>query len=57
MHRHLLQWARGDQEEAHLAGRVFGAHALMHYREMIDRGVLTAELDDMTKPSWLDSPR
>ena len=47
MHRHLLQWEQGDQEEDHLAAIVFGAQALMHYREMIDRGVLPAELDDM----------
>lgn len=47
MHRHLLQWEEGDQEEDHLAAIVFGAQALMHYREMIDRGVLPADLDDM----------
>ena len=49
MHRHLLQWEQGDQDEDHLAAIVFGAQALMHYREMIDRGVLPAELDDMPK--------
>jgi hypothetical protein len=47
MHRHLLQWEQGDQEEDHLAAIVFGAQALMHYQEMLDRGVLPAELDDM----------
>jgi hypothetical protein len=35
----------------HLAAIVFGAQALMHYREMIDRGLLSAELDDMPKYS------
>ena len=49
MHRHLLQWEQGDQDEDHLAAIVFGAQALIHYREMIDRGVLPAELDDMPK--------
>ena len=49
MHRHLLQWEQGDEEEDHLAAIVFGAQALMHYREMIDRGVLPPELDDMPK--------
>jgi hypothetical protein len=47
LHRHLLQWEQGDQEEDHLAAIVFGAQALMHYHEMIDRGVLPVELDDM----------
>ena len=50
MYRHLLQWLQGDAEEDHLAAIVFGAQALMHYREMIDRGLLPAELDDM--PRW-----
>ena len=49
MHRHLLQWEQGNQEEDHLAAIVFGAQALMHYREMIDRGALPADLDDMPK--------
>ena len=49
MHRHLLQWQQGDQDEDHLAAIVFGAQALMHYREMIERGALPAELDDMPK--------
>ena len=47
MFRHLLQWLQGDEEEDHLAAIVFGAQALMHYREMINRGLLSAELDDM----------
>jgi len=51
MHRHLLQWEQGDEDEDHLAAIVFGAQALMHYREMIDRGLLPAELDDMPKYS------
>ena len=49
MYRHLLQWLQGDEEEDHLAAIVFGAQALMHYREMIDRGLLPAELDDMPR--------
>ena len=49
MFRHLLQWEQGDEEEDHLAAIVFGAQALMHYREMIDRGVLPPELDDMPR--------
>jgi hypothetical protein len=49
MYRHLLQWLQGDTEEDHLAAIAFGAQALMHYREMIDRGLLPAELDDMPR--------
>jgi hypothetical protein len=49
MYRHLLQWTMGDDAENHLAAIVFNAQALMHYREMIKRGVLPAELDDMPK--------
>jgi hypothetical protein len=57
MYRHLLQWLQGDEEEDHLAAIVFGAQALMHYREMIDRGVLPAELDDMPQyqPAAVDA--
>ena len=47
LYRHLLQWMIGDTEENHLAAIVFNAQALMHYREMIKRGALPVELDDM----------
>jgi hypothetical protein len=47
MYRHLLQWVMGDAAENHLAAIVFNAQALMHYREMIRRGLLPVELDDM----------
>jgi hypothetical protein len=43
----VLTVTKGDQDEDHLAAIVFGAQALMHYRAMIDRGVLQAELNDM----------
>jgi len=58
MFRHLLQWLMGDDSENHLAAIVFNAQALMHYREMIKRGLLPAELDDMAKyqPPDADQP-
>lgn len=49
MYRHLLQWMIGDEDENHLAAIVFNAQALIHFREMIKRGVLPAELDDMRR--------
>lgn len=49
MYRHLLQWIMGDTEENHLAAIAFNAQALIHYREMIKRGVLPGELDDMPR--------
>ena len=49
MYRHLLAWMTGDERENHLAAIIFGAQALMHYREMIGRGLLPEELDDPPK--------
>ena len=49
MYRHLLAWMTGDERENHLAAIIFGAQALMHYREMIRRDLLPKELDDLPK--------
>jgi hypothetical protein len=49
MFRHLLQWIAGDADENHLAAIVFNAQALMHFRHLIAKGVLPAELDDMPR--------
>ena len=45
--RHLMRFQQGLQDEDHLAAIMFNAMALIHYEEMIERGVLPAELNDM----------
>ena len=45
--RHLMKFQQGLQDEDHLAAIMFNAMALIHYEEMIERGVLPAELNDM----------
>src|SRR3990167_867463 len=47
LQRHLMQWKQGDKSEDHLAAVMFDAMAIIHYEEMISRGVLPSELDDM----------
>lgn len=48
MFRHLLAWMSGDMDgEDHLAAIRWNAGVLMHFQEMIDRGVLPASLNDM----------
>jgi hypothetical protein len=45
--RHLMKYQQGLRDEDHLAAILFNAMALIHYEEMIERGVLPAELNDM----------
>jgi len=45
--RHKTKWQQGQRGEDHLAAIIFNAMAIMHYEEMIKRGVLPEELDDM----------
>ena len=45
--RHLTKFMMGDETEDHLAAVAWNAFALMHYQEMIARGVLPKDLDDM----------
>lgn len=54
--RHVMQYQQGDTESGddHLAAIVFNAEALMHYEEMIHRGVLPASLDD--RPCYKAQP-
>jgi len=48
--RHLMKFQQGLKDEDHLAAIMFNAMALIHYEEMIERGVLPASLNDM--PSY-----
>ena len=45
--RHLDQYHEGDRDEDHLAAVCFNVMAMMHFEEMIARGLLPSELNDM----------
>ena len=47
LQRHLIAVKKGERDEDHLAAILFNAMALIHYQEMIERGVLDADLDDL----------
>jgi hypothetical protein len=47
LRRHVMKYQQGLRDEDHLAAIMFNAMALIHYEEMIERGVLPAELNDM----------
>jgi len=47
LRRHVMRYQQGDRSEDHLAAVIFNAMAIAHNEEMIRRGVLPAELDDM----------
>ena len=47
LQRHLMQFKQGLRNEDHLAAIICNAMFLIHYEEMIERGVLPAELNDM----------
>jgi hypothetical protein len=42
-----MKYQQGKRDEDHLAAIMFNAMALIHYEEMIERGLLPAELNDM----------
>jgi hypothetical protein len=45
--RHVMRYQQGKRDEDHLAAIMFNAMALIHYEEMIERGLLPSELNDM----------
>jgi hypothetical protein len=47
LRRHLMRFQQGRRDEDHLAAIIFNAMAVIHYEEMIARGVLPAALNDM----------
>ena len=51
LRRHVMRYQQGDRSEDHLAAVIFNAMAIIHNEEMIARGVLPAELDDMPRYS------
>jgi len=50
--RHLQQFLEGDRSENHLSACVYNAMAITHVLEMIDRGALPAELNDL--PNYME---
>jgi hypothetical protein len=42
-----MKYQQGKRDEDHLAAIMFNAMALIHYEEMIERGLLPADLNDM----------
>jgi len=47
LNRHLMWFKQGKTDEDHLSAIMFNAMAIIHYEEMIKRGVLPEELDDL----------
>lgn len=47
LRRHLMQYQQGRREEDHLAAIICNAMFLIHYEEMIERGMLPTKLNDM----------
>ena len=47
--RHTNEYRMGDRSEDHLAAIVCNAMFLIHYEEMISRGLLPKELDDVPR--------
>ena len=45
--RHLMQFAEGDRSEDHLSACVFNVFAIAHDLEMIDKGKLPQEINDL----------
>jgi len=56
MCRHVEDFKAGEIDEDHLAAIAWNAIAIMHYQEMIRRGGLPAELDDMPDYSKVKEP-
>lgn len=54
LHRHLAAYQAGDTDEDHMAACMCNASFIMHYEEMIKRGVLPKELDD--RPNYQSKP-
>ena len=45
--RHLTAYMAGERDEDHLAAMACNVMFLIHYEEMIERGALATELDDL----------
>jgi hypothetical protein len=52
--RHIQRYMMGDRDEDHLAAARWNIGAIMHMEEMVERGLLPAELFDL--PNWSPLP-
>lgn len=50
--RHLYKYLEGHRDEDHLAAAMWNVHGLIHTEEMVRRGRLPAELDNL--PNYLE---
>jgi hypothetical protein len=55
--RHAYCYLEGKRDEDHLAAICWGALAMMHTEEAIERGLLPKELDDMPNFTKLEQPK
>lgn len=49
LERHIIAYKKGLIDEDHMAAVMCNAMFIIHYEEMISRGMLPTELDDMPK--------
>jgi len=49
--RHIMNYLEGKRDEDHLAAGMWNLHCAIHTEEMIDRGNLSKELNDL--PNYL----
>lgn len=49
--RHIVQFLAGDRSEDHLGQAMWNLHALVHTEELVARGLLPRELNDMPAPT------
>jgi len=49
MYRHLLKYQAGATDEDHLAAVFCNCMMILHFEEMLRRGVLPQSLDDLPK--------
>lgn len=47
LQRHLWKFFSGERDEPHLSAALWNIHCLMHTEEMINRGALPPELNDL----------
>jgi len=45
--RHLYSFIEGDRAEDHLAAAMWNVHCMIHTEEMVNRGILPKELNDI----------
>ena len=57
LERHLMKMKQGDESEDHVAAIMCNGMFIAHFQEMINRGVLPAELDDLPRYRLTDDEK